>query len=56
MALLYCVPCDRMTTELEARLRKFNENCCAKCGGDLLSLEPYPMRPSEDEPADTEPR
>jgi hypothetical protein len=32
--LLECVYCWRLTSELEARLRKFNEGKCA-CGGAL---------------------
>jgi len=44
---LYCVPCDLVTSELEARLRKFNTNRCATCGGGLLALE----WPSEEEEA-----
>lgn len=33
-AVLECVYCWKLTSELEARLRKFNEGRCA-CGGAL---------------------
>jgi hypothetical protein len=46
--ILTCITCLKVTTPLEARLRRFNEGRCAYCGGELIE-RPEPSEEEEEE-------
>jgi hypothetical protein len=49
--IVRCVDCHYYTSTLEARMRRFNEGRCVKCGGVLEPMKQKQQRDAEEEHA-----